>query len=89
MSICIVYSRNKLYEIAGETWGLGDDETRQNMSVMVSAAAWGMGQWDSMEEYVRSIPPVSFEGYFYQALLNIHHRQFSAAQLVGGLNAHD
>ena len=71
-----------MYEIASESWGLGDDETRQSMSVMASAAAWGMGRWDSMEEYVRSIPSVSFEGYFYQTLLSIHCRQFSAAQVV-------
>lgn len=74
--------RNKLYEIASESWGMGDDDMRQSMSVIASAAAWGMGRWDSMEDYVRSIPHVSFEGFFYQALLHIHHRQFSASQQV-------
>ena len=61
---------------------MGDDDTRQSMSVMASAAAWGLGQWDSMEEYVRSIPKNTMEGSFYQALLHIHHRQFTSAQSV-------
>ena len=63
---------------------MGDDDTRQKMSVMASAAAWGLGQWDSMEEYVRSIPKNTMEGSFYQSLLHIHHRQFISAQKVGG-----
>ena len=74
--------RTKLYEIACESWGMGDDDTRQSMSVMASAAAWGLGQWDSMEEYVRSIPKNTMEGSFYQALLHIHHHQFASAQSV-------
>ena len=64
---------------------MGDDNTRQKMSVMASAAAWGLGQWDSMEEYTRSIPSHSMEGSFYQALLHIHQRQFDEAQKVGWL----
>lgn len=52
------------------------------MSVMASAAAWGLSQWDSMEEYVRSIPRHSMEGSFYQALLHIHKKQFDDAQKV-------
>ena len=71
-----------MYEIACESWGLGDDVTRQRMSVMASAAAWGLGQWDSMEEYVRSIPQNTMEGSFYQALLHIHQREFDDAQKV-------
>ena len=72
----------KLYEIACESWGLGDDDTRQKMSVMASAAAWGLGQWESVEEYGKSIPKNTTEGCFYQALMDIHRRQFSGAQKV-------
>lgn len=74
--------RTKLYEIACESWGMGDDDTRHRMSVMVSAAAWGLGQWDSMDEYVRSIPQGTMDGAFFQSLMHIHHRQFTSAQKV-------
>lgn len=63
-------------------WPMGDDDIRQKMSVMATAAAWGLGQWESLEEYVRCIPKESFDGSFYQALLNIHQNQFSEAQKV-------
>ena len=52
------------------------------MSVMASAAAWGLGQWESMEEYVGSIPQNTMEGSFYQALLHIHQKEFHDAQKV-------
>ena len=64
---------------------MGDDDTRHRMSVMVSAAAWGLGQWESMEEYVRSIPQNTMDGSFFQSLMHIHHRQFTSAQKVQDL----
>jgi FKBP12-rapamycin complex-associated protein len=71
---------NRLYDISLEMWPLGDDDTRQQMSVMATASAWGLNRWDSMEEYIRCIPKNSFDGSFYQALLNIHNNKFSEAQ---------
>lgn len=71
---------NRLYDIANETWPIGDDDTRQNMSVMATAAAWGLGEWESMEEYMRCIPKGTFDGSFYQSLLHIHHQRFTLAQ---------
>ena len=55
---------------------------------MASAAAWGLGQWDHMEEYTRSIPKGTMEGAFYQSLLFIHNRQFLLAQKVGSHECH-
>jgi len=72
----------KLYEIACESWGMCDDDTRQRMSVMASASAWGLGQWESMEEYCKSIPRQTPEGAFFRSLMDIHKRQFSGAQQV-------
>jgi FKBP12-rapamycin complex-associated protein len=77
-----VPSRNKLYEIACESWGQGDDEMRQKMSEMASAAAWGLGQWDHMEEYVHSVPNNTMVYSLFQSVLHIHRGQFAEAQLV-------
>ena len=49
---------------------------------MATAAAWGLGHWSTMEEYVRCIPKGSFDDPFYQALLHIHNQKFSMAQNV-------
>lgn len=87
--VCIVVTitlyylnRGRLFEIAHETWGIGDEDTRRQMSVMVTAAAWGQGEWCGMEEYMRSIPSGTFEGYFYPSLLHLHNNNFAAAQKV-------
>ncbi len=74
--------RSRLHEIASENWGTGDDEMRQKMSVMASAAAWGLGHWDNMEEYVHSISGGTMVYPFFQSVLHIHKRQFSVAQKV-------
>ena len=76
------FIRNGLYDLSSETWAISDDDTRQKMSVMATAAAWGLGQWDTMEEYVRCIPKGSFDEPFYQALLHIHNHQFLLAEDV-------
>lgn len=55
---------------------------RQKMSVMASAAAWGLGQWESMEEYVHSVPNNTMVYSLFQSVLHIHHGQFSEAQKV-------
>ena len=78
-SVC---HRSKLYEIACESWGLGDDEMRQKMSEMASAAAWGLSQWENMNEYVHSIPSNTMDYSFFQSVLHIHNGQFAAAQNV-------
>ena len=52
------------------------------MSVMATAAAWGLGEWESMEEYMRCIPKGTFDESFYQSLLHIHHQRFTLAQEV-------
>ena len=81
-NVCVFFYRNGLYELASEAWAVSNDETRQKMSVMATAAAWGLGQWETMEEYIRCIPKGSFDEPFYQALLHIHNQKFLLAQDV-------
>ena len=39
---------------------------------MAAAAAWGLGQWSAMEEYVNFIPKESQDGAFFRFVLGIH-----------------
>ena len=70
-----------LYQLA-EDWGAVDDETRQKMSIVASAAAWGLGEWNRMKEYAGSIPKGTMDCSFYHALLNMHDKKFDKAQEV-------
>jgi phosphatidylinositol kinase/protein kinase (PI-3 family) len=49
---------------------------------MAAAAAWGLSQWDAMEQYVNCIPRDTQDGAFYRAVLAVHRRQYIAAQQV-------
>ncbi|KAK5278839.1 phosphatidylinositol kinase-related protein kinase tor1, partial [Exophiala xenobiotica] len=41
-----------LSEIAQEHWNSASVENRKNMSALAAAAAWGRGEWDSMDNYI-------------------------------------
>lgn len=71
---------NELHRLAGEHWGdfSGDDKGRAGR--LAAAAAWGLGDWDSMQHYVQCIPSDSQDGAFYRAVLAVHAGQFSQAQ---------
>ncbi|PSN34470.1 Serine/threonine-protein kinase mTOR [Blattella germanica] len=69
-----------LHDVAGKHWNHFKDDGRQRMSRMAAAAAWGLGQWDAMEQYVNCIPRDTQDGAFYRAVLGVHRGQYAAAQ---------
>ncbi|CAL1276558.1 unnamed protein product [Larinioides sclopetarius] len=70
----------QLYQLSTETWPTVDDSVKTKMAPIAAAAAWGLGHWESMEEYTRVIPRATTDSAFYQAILSIHHSDFHAAQ---------
>ncbi|KAK7869671.1 hypothetical protein R5R35_010033 [Gryllus longicercus] len=70
----------KLSNVAAVNWTNAGDEGRQKMSRMAAAAAWGVGQWDTMEQYVNCIPRDTQDGAFFRAVLAVHRDEFYAAQ---------
>ncbi|XP_066992513.2 serine/threonine-protein kinase mTOR isoform X2 [Anabrus simplex] len=70
----------QLHEVAAKHWNHFNEEGRQRMSRMAAAAAWGLGQWDAMEQYVNCIPRDTQDGAFYRAVLAVHREQFFVAQ---------
>jgi len=69
----------QLHEVATKQWTNQTDDTKQRMSRMAAAAAWGLGQWESMQKYVSLIPKDSQDGAFYRAVLAIHDEQYNVA----------
>lgn len=73
----------QLHDVATRQWADESDENKQRMSRMAAAAAWGLGQWESMEKYVNFIPKDTQDGAFYRAVLAIHDEQYDVAhQLI-------
>ena len=81
--MCLSRPRERLHEVASYRWPVVTDHDRQKMSRMAAAAAWGLGQWDCMEEYSCMIPRDTYDGAFYRAVLALHMDQFALAQQVG------
>ncbi|XP_046427062.1 serine/threonine-protein kinase mTOR [Neodiprion fabricii] len=69
----------QLHDVATRQWANENDENKQRMSRMAAAAAWGLGQWESMEKYVNFIPEDTQDGAFYRAVLAIHDEQYDVA----------
>jgi FKBP12-rapamycin complex-associated protein len=70
----------KLYKLSYEYWESADDEIKRSMSRMSAAAAWGLGQWDAMEEYVQMIREDTVEGSFYRAVTAVQQNRFPQAK---------
>lgn len=73
---------SNLHELAGNTWGKVVEQDQQKMARMAAAAAWGLGNWESMEKYTNFIPRDTTDGAFYQAVLAVYRDKFQIAQGV-------
>ena len=49
-----------------------NNDVKNQFARMAAAAAWGLGQWSAMEEYVNFIPKETQDGSFYRSVLAIH-----------------
>lgn len=62
-------------------WVLGSDEARNNIAPLAAAAAWGLTQWELMDDYIAAMRPESPEGAFFSAILALHRNQFPEAKV--------
>lgn len=69
-----------LSEIAQEHWNSATSENRKNMSALAAAAAWGRGEWDSMDDYISVMKESSPDRAFFGAILAIQRNNFTEAQ---------
>lgn len=54
------------------------------MARLAVAASWGLGKWDSMDEYTCMIPREQYDGPFYRAVMALHQNHFVQANEVWG-----
>ncbi|ESO95689.1 hypothetical protein LOTGIDRAFT_214800 [Lottia gigantea] len=69
-----------LHSLACDKWSTANDTCRTKMARMASASAWGLGNWNSMEQYMCLIPRTSYDGAFYRAVFALHSDDFKQAQ---------
>lgn len=68
-----------LSDLVQQKWGRADMEDRRHMAPLAAAAAWSLGQWDTMDDYISAMRSDSSERSFYRAILHTHRSQRAAA----------
>lgn len=71
---------DQLYNLANEYWTITGQEEHRRIAPFAAAAAWSMGQWDSMEKYSGAMSTDSLDRYFYRAVIFVHRNQFTKAR---------
>ncbi|KAF2718139.1 TOR1 phosphatidylinositol 3-kinase [Polychaeton citri CBS 116435] len=68
-----------LSTIAQDKWSNASSDQRKYIAPLAAAAAWGMGQWELMDNYLSVMKQNSPDRSFFGAILNIHRNQFEDA----------
>ncbi|KAF2153226.1 TOR1 phosphatidylinositol 3-kinase [Myriangium duriaei CBS 260.36] len=68
-----------LSSLAQEKWIQATSEQRRDIAALATAAAWGMGQWELMDNYLQVMKSNSPDRSFFGAILAIHRDQFNDA----------
>lgn len=64
-----------LHEVVEHKYNSLTVGNRQKACRLAAASAFGLHNWESMEQHVRLIPQDSQDGAFYRAILAIHKEQ--------------
>lgn len=68
-----------LASLTSNTWANSAPEIQRRIAPLATAAAWGLGKWDSMDNYLQSMKRQSPDRSFFGAILALHRNQFGEA----------
>ncbi|KAF2097118.1 FAT-domain-containing protein [Rhizodiscina lignyota] len=68
-----------LSNLAQEKWNHASNEVRKTIAQLAASAAWGLGQWELMDNYLSIMKSSSPDKSFFAAILAIHRNQFEDA----------
>ncbi|KAG2232165.1 hypothetical protein INT48_006039 [Thamnidium elegans] len=71
---------DQLSALAQEKWIHAPTDNRKSMAPFAAAAAWGLGQWEQMEEYIALLKPESPDRTFFRAILGMHRNRYAEAE---------
>lgn len=67
----------QLAQIAKEKWKNSSIEIRRVVAPLAAAAAWGLGQWESIDTYIAVMKPESPDKSFFNSILCLHRNNFT------------
>ncbi|KAI1846264.1 hypothetical protein JX266_007789 [Neoarthrinium moseri] len=68
-----------LANLASHTWSNSAPDIQRRIAGLATAAAWGQGKWDSMDNYLQSMKRHSPDRSFFGAIIALHRNQFREA----------
>ncbi|PWN54196.1 putative TOR1-1-phosphatidylinositol 3-kinase [Violaceomyces palustris] len=68
-----------LSDLVQQKWVDAGKEDRRQMAPLAAAAAWSLGDWETMEDYISAMRSDSSERSFYRAIHHVHRSQRSEA----------
>ncbi|KAF9952831.1 phosphatidylinositol kinase- protein kinase tor1 [Mortierella alpina] len=69
-----------LSSLAQEKWAIAPEGYRRGMAPFVAAGAWGLGQWELLDEYISAMQAESPDRAFFKSILSLHRNQFDKAE---------
>lgn len=72
---------DQLSQLAQEKWTHATHEMQRAIAPLAAAAAWGLGQWDIMDDYIGVMKHLSPDRSFFGAILALHRNNFDEAAL--------
>ena len=70
-----------LSTLAQDKWMQAGADIRKSIAPLAAAAAWGLGQWELMDNYLSVMKSSSPDRAFFGAILAIHRNQFEDAHV--------
>ncbi|CCJ30549.1 unnamed protein product [Pneumocystis jirovecii] len=70
-----------LSQLAREKWLNAGNDMRRSIAPLAAAAAWGLGQWELMDDYISSMKHESPDRSFFRAIISLHRNQFNETSL--------
>ncbi|XP_004346781.2 TOR pathway phosphatidylinositol 3-kinase TorA [Capsaspora owczarzaki ATCC 30864] len=70
---------DELHRLCQDKWQTADEGSRRALSSMAANAAWGLGRWESMDDYLVVMPRESPDAAFFAAVLALHRNNFPSA----------
>jgi FKBP12-rapamycin complex-associated protein len=68
-----------LSQLAQDKWIHAGHDVRRSIAPLAAAAAWGLGQWDLMDDYIGVMKTDAPDKAFFKAIISLHRNQFPEA----------
>lgn len=68
-----------LSNLSQQKWSLASIDQKRAIAPLAAASAWGLGEWELMDNYLGSMKVQSPDRSFFGAILSLHRNQFDRA----------